>query len=284
MAASPKVQEPSMEEILASIRRIMADDEQPAAHAEAAPRRGENPPSGDGRPRRPPEPRVVAQRQAPPEPPPIPRRPAPRDATPVAGAYAAAPRPASRPAAPVRPAGERPVAEAPARQQRPWLDEQDEAVFAEAAAALRQARHEPPPASQRAEPRPVQQPTYPDHPVEEMEDRHEPAAAQPQPRPLRPQPASSAFEDHRPAQPAGDGHPAESVRRRDLLSANADAAVMAAFRNLGDVLLPQKERTVEDLVKEILRPMLKDWLDANLPTIVEDLVRAEIERVARRQR
>ena len=59
---------------------------------------------------------------------------------------------------------------------------------------------------------------------------------------------------------------------------------MAAFRNLGDVLLPQKERTVEDLVKEILRPMLKDWLDANLPTIVEDLVRAEIERVARRQR
>ncbi|UDQ92018.1 DUF2497 domain-containing protein, partial [Xanthobacter autotrophicus] len=36
MAASPKVQEPSMEEILASIRRIMADDEQPAPHAEAA--------------------------------------------------------------------------------------------------------------------------------------------------------------------------------------------------------------------------------------------------------
>lgn len=283
MAASPKVQEPSMEEILASIRRIMADDEQPAPHAEAA-RRPEAPPSGDGRPRRPPEARVVAQRQAPTEAPPVPRRPPPqREAAPSA-AYAPPQRPALRPAPPPRPAGERPAAEPAARPQRPWLEEQDEAAFAEAAAALRQARHEPHPEPQRAEPRPlrpVPQPTYLDHGGEEMEDRHE--AAAPQPRPMRPQPASSAFEDH-PAQPAGDGHPAETVRRRDLLSANADAAVMAAFRNLGDVLLPQKERTVEDLVKEILRPMLKDWLDANLPTIVEDLVRAEIERVARRQR
>lgn len=280
MAASPKVQEPSMEEILASIRRIMADDEQPAAHAEAASRRGENPPSNDGRPRRPPEPRVVAQRQAPSEPP-VPRRSAPvREAAPAAPPYAAVQKTVSRPAAPARPAGERPVPEAPARQQRPWLDEQDEAVFAEAAAALRQPRPEPSRADPRAL-RPVPQPAYGDHGGEEMEDRYE--AAAPQPRPMRPQPAPAAFEGYQ-AQPASDGPPADAVRRRDLLSANADAAVMAAFRNLGDVLLPQKERTVEDLVKEILRPMLKDWLDANLPTIVEDLVRAEIERVARRQR
>jgi cell pole-organizing protein PopZ len=38
---------------------------------------------------------------------------------------------------------------------------------------------------------------------------------------------------------------------------------------------------VEDLVKEILRPMLKEWLDENLPHLVEQLVRAEIERVVR---
>ncbi|MBP2151990.1 MULTISPECIES: PopZ family protein [Xanthobacter] len=129
----------------------------------------------------------------------------------------------------------------------------------------------------------AQQP-YPHHPAEATDERHAAPTAAPaaQPRAMRPQPAAAAFED-RAGQPANE--PAgEAVRRRDLLSANADAAVMAAFRNLGDVLLPQKERTVEDLVKEILRPMLKDWLDANLPTIVEDLVRAEIERVARRQR
>ena len=39
--------------------------------------------------------------------------------------------------------------------------------------------------------------------------------------------------------------------------------------------------TVEDLVRELMRPMLKEWLDANLPGIVDRLVRQEIERIAR---
>ncbi|MFG1417141.1 DUF2497 domain-containing protein [Xanthobacter sp. V0B-10] len=67
--------------------------------------------------------------------------------------------------------------------------------------------------------------------------------------------------------------------RKDLLSPAVDAAVATAFKSLGDLVLPQQERTVEDLVKEILRPMLKEWLDQNLAGIVERLVRAEIERV-----
>ncbi|MDI4662852.1 DUF2497 domain-containing protein [Xanthobacter autotrophicus] len=90
-----------------------------------------------------------------------------------------------------------------------------------------------------------------------------------------------------PGEPAAMDHPAEAderARRRDLLSPNVDDVVAAAFQSLGDLLLPQKQRTIEDLVKEILRPMLKDWLDQNLPDIVERLVRAEIERVARRPR
>lgn len=72
--------------------------------------------------------------------------------------------------------------------------------------------------------------------------------------------------------------------RKDLLSPGVDAAVSAAFDSLGDLKVPARERTVEDLVKEILRPMLKDWLDAKLPDIVERLVRAEIERVSRTPR
>jgi cell pole-organizing protein PopZ len=40
-------------------------------------------------------------------------------------------------------------------------------------------------------------------------------------------------------------------------------------------------RTLEDLVKEMLRPMLKAWIDDNLPGMVERIVRAEIERVSR---
>jgi hypothetical protein len=40
--------------------------------------------------------------------------------------------------------------------------------------------------------------------------------------------------------------------------------------------------TLEDLVREEMRPMLKEWLDINLPPMVERLVRAEIERVVGR--
>jgi cell pole-organizing protein PopZ len=40
--------------------------------------------------------------------------------------------------------------------------------------------------------------------------------------------------------------------------------------------------TIEDLVREEIRPLLKQWLDANLPPVVERLVRAEIERVVGR--
>jgi cell pole-organizing protein PopZ len=40
--------------------------------------------------------------------------------------------------------------------------------------------------------------------------------------------------------------------------------------------------TIEDMVREEIRSLLKDWLDTNLPTIVERLVRAEIERVVGR--
>ena len=46
-------------------------------------------------------------------------------------------------------------------------------------------------------------------------------------------------------------------------------------------VLSNNARTLEDLVKEMLRPMLKSWLDDNLPGLVERIVKAEIERVSR---
>ena len=54
-----------------------------------------------------------------------------------------------------------------------------------------------------------------------------------------------------------------------------------AFGALANTVLSNNARTLEDLVKEMLKPMLKTWLDDNLPAMVERLVRAEIERVAR---
>ncbi|WP_323181462.1 PopZ family protein [Kaistia algarum] len=89
-------------------------------------------------------------------------------------------------------------------------------------------------------------------------------------RDVRPQPA-----------PAGS-HVDELAPGRPLLSVGADAAVNSAFGNLaGTVLASGGSRTLEDLVKEMLRPMLKAWLDTNLPPLVERLVRDEIERVSR---
>ena len=79
-----------------------------------------------------------------------------------------------------------------------------------------------------------------------------------------------------PARPA-----AGPEREEPLLSSEADASVADAFGRLNAILLPREPRTVEDLMKEMLRPMLKAWLDDNLPAMVERLVQAEIRRVTR---
>jgi cell pole-organizing protein PopZ len=68
---------------------------------------------------------------------------------------------------------------------------------------------------------------------------------------------------------------------RGLLSARTSAAVDMAFNSLAHTVLVQNSRTLDDLVREMLKPMLKAWLDDNLPNMVERLVRAEIERVSR---
>jgi uncharacterized protein len=66
-----------------------------------------------------------------------------------------------------------------------------------------------------------------------------------------------------------------------LLSAETSAAVDSAFNTLAQTVLVQNARTLEDLVREMLRPLLKTWLDENLPGMVERMVRSEIERVSR---
>jgi cell pole-organizing protein PopZ len=68
---------------------------------------------------------------------------------------------------------------------------------------------------------------------------------------------------------------------RGLISNATVAAVDSAFNTLAYTVIGQNARTLEDLVKEMLRPMLKSWLDDNLPGLVDRIVRAEIERVSR---
>jgi uncharacterized protein len=73
----------------------------------------------------------------------------------------------------------------------------------------------------------------------------------------------------------------DEEERGRLLSSATSAAVDSAFNSLAQTVLVQNARTLEDLVREMLRPMLKSWLDDNLPSMVERLVRTEIERVSR---
>jgi uncharacterized protein len=75
--------------------------------------------------------------------------------------------------------------------------------------------------------------------------------------------------------------PRAAVEERGLLSAATTAAVDAAFDALARTAQARNGRTLEEVVSELLRPMLKSWLDENLPEMVERLVRAEIERVSR---
>jgi cell pole-organizing protein PopZ len=74
-----------------------------------------------------------------------------------------------------------------------------------------------------------------------------------------------------------------------LLDATAAAAAAASMGQLMRTVAADRGAavyrggpTIEDVVREELRPLLKSWLDAHLPSLVERLVRAEIERVVGR--
>ena len=204
MTQAAKVQEPSMEEILASIRRIIADDDtKPTARPEA----------------KAPEPKVPPPPKA--APPPSAMKQDDIDAM-LAGLDEPAAREPPPPPPEPEPQPEPEVLELTEAMQAPApppfrkIDAQQDVVFEEA-----------------------------DHP-----------------EPPRPPPRVAGPDPH-------------------IMSSSTAAAVDSAFNALAHTVLVQNAKTLEDLVKEMLRPMLQHWLDNNLPTLVERLVRQEIERVAR---
>lgn len=109
------------------------------------------------------------------------------------------------------------------------------------------------------------------------DDEAEVAFAEPEPAPpRRTEPPKADMPRSRPAP-----EPEHEILDESLVSAAASASVQSAFGHLSHTVLAANARTLDDLVKEMLRPMLRAWLDENLPVIVERLVRAEIERVSR---
>jgi cell pole-organizing protein PopZ len=213
MTQAAKAQEPSMEEILASIRRIIADDDtKPAAKA----------------PEPPPPPKAP-----PPPPPPPPKAEAPPAAAMKQDDIDAMLAGLDEPAEP------EPPPPPPPPEPEPEVLELTEAMQAPAAPAFRKIDAQQDVVFEEAPPAPP------------------PRMVEP-PRPLSPPPMA----DH-------------------IMSNATAAAVDSAFNALAQTVLVQNAKTLEDLVKDMLRPMLQHWLDNNLPTLVERLVRQEIERVAR---
>lgn len=236
--AERRSHEPSMEEILASIRRIIADDDAlPAARRER------------DKEKRPAEPQ---QRE---ETPPAPAARAPvaaRPAAPSPVAAAPAPIPAVEPAKPVdfwlRPsAAPEPEASAPeSADQSRWSEDTAEEAVDETLDESLAAAEEP----------------Y----VQDMDE--EGAEDEPMTASIEPSPA----------EPANDSEPTP------LVSTDAAMSIGAHFQALAASIVISEADLIERYAQDMLRPMLKQWLDDNLPHLVERLVRAEIERVARGRR
>jgi cell pole-organizing protein PopZ len=253
MTQPAKVQEPSMEEILASIRRIIADDE-------AKPPAAEKPSSPGTKP----EPEAAAPAAKPPV-----MNDIPPSAIPAAQAAAA--KAAPPPAAPAPP----PVA--PAASNSPAVNSQDDidAMLAGLDEATSEAEIRPP---------------LPDGEVFELTDEMAlPDAPQPAFHRIEPEDdleftetAAARAVDRQPAyEPPPFFESPAPPPPHQILSRSTVSAVESAFNSLANTVLSNNARTLEDLVKEMLRPMLKSWLDDNLPGLVERIVKAEIERVSR---
>lgn len=116
-----------------------------------------------------------------------------------------------------------------------------------------------------------------------------PAAVQPQPAPKpAPQPVFAP-------EPTFATEDVEMIRKNVAEAMEDDDGIVAtetataaskAFMSLSQTVQVSDGcgRTMEDIVIEMLRPMIKDWLDQNLATIVEEKVEEEVQRVARRRR
>ena len=236
MTQPAKVQEPSMEEILASIRRIIADDEAKPAAAEkpASPAGGREAGRDEGYP-------AVGD---------------------CAGAEAGCRAEASPAASCARAASSATTRTTSTRCWRASM------------------RRRPRPTSGRRSPSPSPNPTCSNSPTRwHCRSRRRRRGNVQQGR------TAGRHRIHRSQggtrQPAYEPPFESEAPARPILSHSTVSAVESAFNSLANTVLSNNARTLEDLVKEMLRPMLKSWLDDNLPGLVERIVKAEIERVSR---
>lgn len=88
------------------------------------------------------------------------------------------------------------------------------------------------------------------------------------------------------AAPTDGDHEAEATPVEPILSPSAIDATRGPLEALSRMVVKPEtpgSDTLEGLVREMLKPMLRDWLDANLPRVVETMVAREISRITGRQ-
>jgi cell pole-organizing protein PopZ len=253
-----------MEEILASIRRIIADDEAKPSDAKPAETRPAEVKPSEVKP---------PESKAPPAKPAAVDKPAPPPAAAKPAAPAAKPAMKDIPPSAIAP---KPAAAEAAPAVNPNSQDDIDAMLASLDAATPEADIRP---------------SQPEADVFDLTDE----MVLPEPAPA---PAAASFHKIEPPddieftesaapraqhrQPSYEPPPFESAAAApQILSRSTVSAVESAFNSLANTVLSNNARTLEDLVKEMLRPMLKSWLDDNLPGLVERIVKAEIERVSR---
>lgn len=86
------------------------------------------------------------------------------------------------------------------------------------------------------------------------------------------------------SEPAMSESEVPTMNKEHILSEITERYVATAFENLNHAVKAEPPRSFDEIAADIMRPMLQEWLDENLPSLVERLVREEIERVVRRER
>jgi cell pole-organizing protein PopZ len=135
------------------------------------------------------------------------------------------------------------------------------------------------------EPEPVKL-TGPEFSFEEMlgSARHAAAQAPVEPAPVTPITRAAPV---RPAFNASETAMTTSARYAHTALTDehtADVAAGALGKLISKMEISTDNNTIEGLVRDLLKPMIKEWLDANLPGIVEEKVEAEVQRIARMAR
>ena len=74
-----------------------------------------------------------------------------------------------------------------------------------------------------------------------------------------------------------------SATSRDAMRDNLATLALLSEPGAQPQIVRSGETSLEGLAREMLRPMLAEWLDTNLPPMVEDLVRQEIARIVKKQ-